>query len=176
MPSLWFGEAGILLVAQLLAPAAEQERRLLDAIRRNAENPSREPLVGSPGTMLAAHVMWERTADREWLEAWHASADWLWAEWRGELSQQDLWGRTRSIFGPAHGFVGNVLILARGDLLEPDRRGELERRVVATISDHALREDGVAQWPSSLEEADNPAKLKLQWCHGAPGIVTSLAF
>src|SRR5207248_8053943 len=102
MPSLWFGEAGILLVAQLLAPAAEQERRLLDAIRRNAENPSREPLVGSPGTMLAAHVMWERTADREWLEAWHASGDWLWAEWGGGLWQQDLGGRMERLFGPAY--------------------------------------------------------------------------
>ena len=175
VPSLFVGEAGILLVAHTLAPAAEQERRLLDAIRRNAENPARELLFGSPGTMLAAHVMWERTADEEWLEAWRASADWLWDEWRGELWQQEIQGRTRSIFGPAHGLAGNVLVLARGDLLEPGRRRELERRTIATISGHALREEGVAQWPPSVEEAGNPAKFRVQWCHGAPGIVTSLA-
>ena len=27
----------------------------------------------------------------------------------------------------------------------------------------------------SLEETDDPSKLRVQWCHGASGIVTSLA-
>src|SRR5207253_10983347 len=67
VPSLFVGEAGILLVAQILAPAAEQERRLLDIVRSNAQNPTWELLWGSPGTMLAAHVLWERTGDEAWL-------------------------------------------------------------------------------------------------------------
>jgi Lanthionine synthetase C-like protein len=175
LPSLLVGEAGVLVVAHTLGPTAELERRLLDVVRSNAQNPTRELLWGSPGTMLAAHVMWERTADEEWREAWHASADWLWDEWRGDLWQQEIQGRARSIFGPAHGLAGNVLVLARGDLLGPDRRRELERRTIATVSRHALREEGVAQWPPSLDEAGNPAKFRVQWCHGAPGIVTSLA-
>jgi hypothetical protein len=175
LPSLGFGEAGILVVAHALGPTAVLERRLLDVVRSNAQNPSRELLWGSPGTMLAAHVLWERTADEEWLEAWRASADWLWEEWRDDLWEQEINGRTGRIFGPAHGLAGNVLVLARGDLLEADRRRELERRTIAAISRHAVREDGVAQWPPSLEEADRPAKFRLQWCHGAPGIVTSLA-
>src|SRR5206468_11043010 len=60
-------------------------------------------------------------------------------------------------------------------LLESGRRRELERRTIATISRHALREEGVAQWAPALEQAGDPAKLRTQWCHGAPGIVASLA-
>jgi Lanthionine synthetase C-like protein len=175
LPSLWFGEGGILVVAHALAPTAGLERRLLDIVRSNAQNPSRELLEGSPGTMLAAHVLWERNGDDTWLEAWRASADWLWDEWRDDVWVQEIRGRRGRILGPAHGLAGNVLVLARGDLLEPDRRRELERRTLAAISRHAIRGDGVAQWPPSLEEAGLPAKYRLQWCHGAPGIVTSLA-
>lgn len=175
VPSLWVGEAGILLVAHALAPAAEHERQLQDAIRRNAENATRELLWGSPGTMLAAHVMWERTRQREWVDLWQASADWLWNEWRDGLWRQELFGKTSTILGPAHGFAGNVFVLARGDLLDRARRRELERRTVETLTRHAMREPGLAQWPASLEEASDPSKLRMQWCHGAPGIVASLA-
>jgi Lanthionine synthetase C-like protein len=175
IPSLLVGEAGVLLVAHAFAPTAELERRLLEVVRANGRNPTRELLWGSPGTMLAAHVLWERTGDAAWLDAWRASADWIWDEWRGDLWEQEIGDRRRHILGPAHGFAGNVLVLARGDLLEPDRRHELERRAIGTISRRAFRDDGMAQWPPSLEEAGEPAKLRTQWCHGAPGIVASLA-
>ena len=39
---------------------------------------------------------------------------------------------------------------------------------------HARREDGLAQWPAALEEAERADKIRTQWCHGAPGIVASL--
>jgi lantibiotic modifying enzyme len=70
-----------------------------------------------------------------------------------------------------HGFVGNIYALARGELLDDERRTELERRAVAAVAKHAQREDGLAQWPPSLE----PGRIRTQWCHGAPGIVASLA-
>ena len=92
VPSLWMGEAGILLVAHTLAPAAWQEQRLLEAVHANVENPTWELMWGSPGTMLAAQVMHERTGDERWREAWNASADRLWEEWRGDLWRQDLYG------------------------------------------------------------------------------------
>jgi lantibiotic modifying enzyme len=175
IPSLMVGEAGVLLVAHGFAPTAKLERRLLEVVRSNAENPAREILWGSPGTMLAAHVLWERTGEEAWLDAWRASADWLWDEWRGDVWEQQFDERRRHVLGPAHGLAGNVLVLARGDFLAPERRRELERRAVEAISRHALREDGMAQWPPSLEEVGKPEKVRTQWCHGAPGIVTSLA-
>jgi hypothetical protein len=175
LPSLLIGEAGVLLVAHTLARTADVERRLLDVVRANARNPTRELLWGSPGTMLAAQVLWERTNDDAWAEAWRESADWLWDEWRDELWEQDVFGRERRILGPAHGFAGNVLVLARGDLLDAQRRAELERRTVAAVSHHAVHDGDLAQWSPSVEEEAKPEKWRVQWCHGAPGIVTSLA-
>ena len=174
VPSLLLGEAGILVVAHGFAPTLELEQRLLDVVRGNAQNPTRELLWGSPGTMLVANALWERTGDPAWVGAWQASADWLWDEWRDGVWQQDIFGKRRVILGPAHGLAGNVLALAQGDHLEADRRRELERRAVETLSRHAMREDGLVQWPPSLPEADKPEKWRLQWCHGAPGIVASL--
>lgn len=173
VPSLWMGEAGILLVAHTLSPAAWQEERLHEAVRANVANPSLELMWGSPGTMLAAHVMYERTGGERWLAAWTASADRLWDEWREDLWCQDLYGRHLHVLGPAHGFAGNVLVLARGDLLDPARRSELERRAVAAVAGRAIRADGLAQWPPSVEPSSVPRRT--QWCHGAPGIVASLA-
>ena len=173
VPSLWMGEAGILLVAHALAPATWQEVRLLAAVHANAANPSWELMWGSPGTMLAAQVMYERTGDERWRDAWSISADRLWDEWRDDLWLQNLYGKPLHILGPAHGFAGNVLVLARGDLLDPARRSELERRAIATLTRHAERADGLAQWSPSLEPSSK--ECRTQWCHGAPGIVASLA-
>jgi hypothetical protein len=172
VPSLWMGEAGILLVAHTLAPAAWQEEQLLEVVRGNAGNPSLEFNWGSPGTMLAAAVMFERTRDERWKGAWTESADRLWSEWRGDLWEQDLYGRRTHIIGPAHGFAGNVFVLARGELLDDERRARLETRAVATLDRHALRADGFAQWRPSVEPSRVPRRT--QWCHGAPGIVASL--
>ena len=172
VPSLWMGDAGILLVAHTLAPAAWQEEELLDVVRANADNPSLEFNWGSPGTMLAAAVMFERTGEERWRAAWLESADRLWDEWRGDLWEQDLYGRRTHIIGPAHGFAGNVFVLGRGDLLDHERRAVLERRAPATLERHALRATGVAQWRPSVEPSRVPRRT--QWCHGAPGIVASL--
>ena len=175
IPSLLLGEAGILVVAHGFEATPQLEQRLLEVVRGNARNATRELLWGSPGTMLCAQVLWERTGDPAWREAWQESADWLWDEWRDGVWRQKMYGRTCTILGPAHGLAGNALVLARGDLLDDDRRAELERRAIETLSRHAIRDDGLAQWPPSLEEAERPEKWRAQWCHGAPGIVSSLA-
>jgi hypothetical protein len=174
-PSLWFGEAGILLVANALAPSAPLEERLLHVVQANASNPALDLAWGSPGTMLAAQVMYERTGASVWAGAWNASADRLWAAWEGELWCQEIRGRRRHILGPAHGFVGNVLVLARGELLDPDRRAELERRTIDALERHASRRGGLAQWAPQVEAPTRPQTIRTQWCHGAPGIVASVA-
>lgn len=177
VPSLLMGEAGILLVAHRLAPAAGQEERLLACVEANAANPAWELMWGSPGTMLAASAMHERTGDERWARAWRASADALWDAWGDDVWEQHLYGRVMHCLGPVHGWAGNVHALWRGrDLLDAARRAELERRAVAGALAHAQREDGLAQWPPALEPPSDPAsRARTQWCHGAPGIVAALA-
>jgi hypothetical protein len=171
---LWMGEAGVLLVSHAFAPNDATADALLEGVRANARHPSLELAWGSAGTMLAAQVMHERTGDPAWAAAWRESADWLWQQWDGELWEQDILGKPSHVLGPAHGFVGNVLVLARGDLLDDARRTELERRTVAAIAHHAQRSGGCAQWPPALEPPSRPQPIRTQWCHGAPGIVASL--
>lgn len=177
VPSLWMGEAGILLVAHTLAPAAWQEDQLLEAVRANAGSPSLELMWGSPGTMIAAQVLYERTGEDRWHAAWTDSADLLWAQWHDDLWVQDLYGSRVRYLGPAHGFAGNVFALARGDSLDLARRAELEQRAIATAVKYAQHTDGLCQWPPSPDatRSGKPQAIRTQWCHGAPGIVASLA-
>jgi hypothetical protein len=79
--------------------------------------------------------------------------------------------------GPAHGFAGNVLALSLdGGLLGAERRSELERRAVATATVLAIRDGDLANWPPGVGGPFvRRGMIRTQWCHGAPGIVTSLA-
>jgi len=175
VPSLWMGEAGILVVAHTVAPAKWQEERLLAVVRANDANPSWELMWGSPGTMIAARVLHERTGAAEWVEAWTDSADRLLAEWLGDVWRQELYGTPSEYLGPAHGFAGNVLALSQGGLLDPQRRAKLEQRTIAALLKFATREDGLCQWPPATTPSRRPQPIRTQWCHGAPGIVASLA-
>jgi hypothetical protein len=163
--SLLMGECGILLVLELLAPAPGRRERLAGLIEANADDPRLELMWGSPGTMLAARRL---GLD----DLWHASADRLrerWDEGSGVWTQE-LYGRTQRYLGPVHGFAGNVLALAA----EPTE--ELHRRAPATVKRYALEEDGLVNWPpladEPLEQRDG---IRVQYCHGAPGMVSAFA-
>jgi len=178
--SFWMGETGILLVADRLAPDEDRRDVLLERIRANVGHGSNELMWGTPGTALAAWTMLERSGEERWRAAWIESADQIWSEWgRGEqgLWTQSLHGRSIHAVGPAHGFAGNVLVLWRGrELLGVERSEELVRRTRRATSALARIEDGLANWPPSLEPPRTPEQpVRVQWCHGAPGVVASLA-
>jgi Lanthionine synthetase C-like protein len=173
VPSLLMGESGVLLVAHRLAPAGEQVDRMVACVRANVRNPTREILWGSPGTALAAQLMLERTGDRRLADAWRESADWLWDEWRDGLWLQDMYGQTRRYIGAGHGFASNVHVLARGDLLDAERRAELVRRSLATLRAFVVRDGDLAQWRPTEGPVGPDVTIRTQWCHGAPGMVTS---
>jgi hypothetical protein len=176
VPSLLAGESGVLLVAHRLAPAPGHVERMLGCVRANARNPTRELLWGSPGTALAAQLMYEQTGDERLADAWRESAGWLWDEWQDDgLWLQEMYGTRRRYVGPGHGFAGNVHVLARGDLLPAERRRELERRSLETLRHFVVRDGDLAQWPPTDDPASVSATTRTQWCHGAPGIVTSFA-
>jgi lantibiotic modifying enzyme len=163
--SLWGGETGILLTLQRLAPSEEVASRIAELVAANADDPHREFMWGSPGTMVAA-----RAIDRP--DLWHESADRLREAWEESgLWTQNLHGRRRQYLGPAHGFAGCVAALAH----QPDE--ELHRRASDAFRRHSVEEDGLANWPP-LADGDlvqSDGTIRVQWCHGAPGMVASLA-
>jgi hypothetical protein len=180
-PGYLAGEAGILLVAQCLEPDAAGADRLEQTILHNAGNETNELLWGAPGTMLAALAMHAATGEQRWADAWRASADELWARWLPEgagchLWTQQMYGETSVYVGPGHGFAGNVRALWLGrELLEDERVAELERRAIATTQALAEREDGLANWAPTVGPLAHRGRIRVQWCHGAPGMVSSLA-
>jgi len=157
-PSLMLGETGILLVRHRLSPSAEVAERIRELVAANVGDEQRELLWGSPGTMLVARELgfddlWQASAGRLQADRDPGSGVWI----------QHLYGKVETLLGAAHGFAGCVLAL--GDV---DDAGETTRR-------YAVVEDGLANWPAV---AGGPlvenGVVRLQWCHGAPGMITSL--
>jgi hypothetical protein len=172
--SLLMGETGIRLVLQRIAPSTANADRLEQLIRANVEDERREVMWGSPGTMLAARALYDATGEERWLTLWRQSADWLRHEWDNETSlwTQHLYGAHVRYLGPAHGWAGCVLALSA----EPD--DELTRRAGEVVRREAFDEDGLVNWPPvASEPLEHPrtGRIRTQWCHGAPGIVASLA-
>ena len=172
--SLWMGETGILLMLQRLAPSAENADRLETLIRANVEDERCELMWGSPGTMLAAGALHELSGEERWLELWRESASWLRGQWDSEtdLWTQRLHGNVDQLTGPAHGFAGCVLALS----LNADEA--LHRRAAAAVRRYAVEENGLANWPPDMSQeglVSPRGQIRVQWCHGAPGIVASLA-
>jgi hypothetical protein len=173
--SLWMGETGIRLTLQRLSPSSENADRLHELIGANARDVRREVMWGSPGTMLAAAAMHDLTGEARWLDLWGESSAWLRNEWDPQtgLWTQNLNGLVEQFIGPAHGFAGCVLALAR------DADGEVQRRAAETTHRYAVEEDGLANWPplGSMESlrGGREKRIRVQWCHGAPGMVASLA-
>lgn len=170
--SLWTGETGIRLAEHRLAPSDALADRLAELIAANATDERCEVMWGSPGTMLAAREMHARTGEQRFLDLWGESAEWLRGQWdaKSGVWTQRLYGRARQFLGPAHGFAGCALALSA----EPDP--VLHRRICDIARRYAVVEDGLANWPplatDGLQAQDG--SIRLQWCHGAPGMVTSL--
>ena len=174
---LFSGETGNLVVAWRVGGEASLELRIEERILESRESDANEVMWGAPGGLLAARALLEWTENERWAKVWRATADAVW-EARDEdgLWTQRLFGNTGRGLGPAHGLVGITrALLGGGDLLPPARRGQLRAGTEAALERNAVREESLANWPvrdgGALEDND----ARLQWCHGAPGIVISTA-
>jgi Lanthionine synthetase C-like protein len=157
-PGLMLGETGIKLVQQRLSPSAATVDRLRELIAENVADEHRELLWGSPGTMLVAEELGfddlRRASAERLLDARDPETG-LWT--------QHLHGKVEVLLGAAHGFAGCVLAL--GNVASA---GETARR-------YAVVEDGLANWPPVAgEPLVRNERIRVQWCHGAAGMITSL--
>jgi hypothetical protein len=157
--SLMAGQAGIRLVLQRVAPSQANLERLSELIAANEQDERCELFWGSPGTILAGRELGlDVAASVEWLKA-QRDADGLWT--------QLIHGRSSRCLGPAHGFAGCALALG------------LDRAAVSeTLQPYAVEEDGHINWLpyAGMERLESPrdGQIRMQWCHGAPGIVATL--
>jgi lantibiotic modifying enzyme len=167
------GETGILLVAWRLGASGELEGELERRILESRASAADELMWGTPGALLAAQAMLGWTGDKRWADAWSQTAEVLWQRRSADgIWTQDLFGSQFRGLGPVHGLVGNVLALL-SDELAPERRSALLHDARSILERTVVVEDGLVNWPPSLESGRD--KLRLQWCHGAPGIVASAA-
>lgn len=183
VPSYYLGEVGILLVLWRLTRAEAAAERLYAAIEANIANPTNEALWAAPGTMLGALHMLQWTGEPRWRALFLANVEQLWRTWLPSerppchLWTQDLYGDVVQYLGAGHGFAGNVYPLLRGRALLPaERRELLLTRCVETLRITARHEGDAANWPPQVgPEPPGREKILMQWCHGAPGIVTALS-
>lgn len=177
------GEAGILLLNWKLAPADEVAQKLWAAIEAKIGD-LRGLAWGSPGTMLAALFMFERTAELRWQELFLRNFDALWDHWAYvdelgcHLWTHDLYAVSEKRLGAVHGFAATAFALIRGrSLISPERLAETCRRIYQTLQATALRDGKHANWPNSVGATSRPTPLPLfvQHCNGAPGIISSMA-
>jgi lantibiotic modifying enzyme len=171
--SLMFGESGILLAAEAILRDGSQLDGLIECIKRNARSARLELCWGSPGTLIAALQLWRHTAEPRWRDAWLDSAAWLLDQWRDEVWVQDLYGDQSRYTGAGHGFAGNAFALLAGRDLLGEAADQVTGRVLAEMRKLAVTKDRVTQWPPLVGVKDG--RRPVQWCHGAPGFVTSLS-
>ena len=183
VPSYFLGAVGIQLVRWRLTDDAAMADRLHDAVRSNLDNPTNEALWGASGTMLAAWHLWRATGQARWRVLFLDNVESLWRTWQFDapsgcwLWTQDMYGSQVQYLGAGHGFAGNVSPLLLGaSLLDEARREALYERCEATLVAMARRDGDAVNWPPGTWTARPGAPaLLMQWCHGAPGIVTALA-
>jgi len=182
VPSLLFGDVGILLLQWRMAPSGAVADAIFGALERNLRNPTLEQLWGSPGTLPAAIHMFEWTGARRWSDLLTRGLTILWDQMEQVpeagvwLWTQDLYGRTLRLLGGGHGFAGNVFPALRGaHMLPADLVAGYVLRTEQTLRATALRDAGLANWPDQLlPPGERPAKMRVQDCHGAPGIICRL--
>ena len=165
-PSYIEGELGIALVA------GDRERAAV-AARECSASEANELLYGSAGALVGAVLLDLDEVARE-------AAERLWSTWtfdsklRACIWTQTREGRSDRMLGAAHGLAGNAYALLRaGGFQTPTHQRELLDRVVEALDRTAMRQGALANWLPSPEAA--ASKVRVQWCHGAPGIVCALA-
>ncbi|HEY9749675.1 MAG TPA: LanC-like protein [Allocoleopsis sp.] len=180
--SYLFGELPLLLLQYKLSPSEETAIQILHAIHKNDTQPIRELMWGIAGSMLAAYFMHQWTQESRWQEVFQSQAALLLREWQpvgeaGYLWTVDLYGTQQQWLGPVHGFASNLTPLIVGrSLLSEEVFQDIATKAMATVVQTAVMEADQANWPA-IYDAAHPSEAPhlVQYCHGAPGMVTALA-
>jgi hypothetical protein len=184
--SYLMGDTPILMLAQGDEPTAARADALAALIKGNLDHPARELMWGSPGTLLAALFLHQRSGDARWATLFRDTAAKLWSQlqWSAEhqcaYRAQDLYGRRSTYLDAVHGFVATASPLIRGRrLLDAQAWSDWQQCIVNTVQRTATWEGenpAMANWRPVLDTPTGQTqRLLMQFCHGAPGFVICLA-
>lgn len=165
-PGLIDGELGI-------AVAAGDSARFRALAGDSVDDPWNELMYGAGGVLVGSRLLDDDETAR-------AAIARLWSTWsfdselRACVWTQVYQGQPSRYLGFAHGLAGNAYALLRAAPLQGrEHQTELMHRVVETLERTALRDGKLVNWPPI--PGDPPENYRVQWCHGAPGIVCALA-
>jgi Lanthionine synthetase C-like protein len=182
--SYFMGDTPILMLTHGDAPTAARADALAALIEGNLDHPARELMWGSPGTLLAALFLHERSSsDARWAALFRATAAKLWSQlqWSAQHEcaywTQDLYGRQSTYLDAVHGFVATASPLIRGrHLLDAQSWADWQQCIVNTVQRTATWDGTLANWRAWLDmPSGQTPRLLMQFCHGAPGFVICLA-
>jgi hypothetical protein len=193
--SYLMGETPVRLLEHAQTGSAAAADRLAGLIEGNMEHPARELMWGSPGTLLAALLMHQRTAQARFAELFRRTAATLWSrlEWSEAHGchywTQQLYGQVSAYMDAVHGFAGTALPLIRGrHLLAADDWGRWKECIATSVRRSATLEgpegsgNERVNWipwlvldASQRERWNAKPRWLMQYCHGSPGFVINLA-
>jgi hypothetical protein len=175
------GELPLRLLGHAAMPLSATADRLAALIAAQVSHPARELMWGSPGTLLAALFLHERTGEARWAELFRSTAAVLWSQlsWSEEFGchywVQELYGRSSTYLDAVHGFVATAVPLIRGrGLLAQADWDSWQACIENTVLRTATWEGEQANWRAVLTPLPT-RPLLMQYCHGAPGFVICLA-
>jgi hypothetical protein len=176
--SLLFGDLGTALMMMRLDPTPAIADLIHMRATANSQLPIRELMWGMAGSMIACLSMSEITGEARWRAIFVNQAERLLADLEetpdGPIWEQDLYDRHLKYLGPVHGYAGNMLPLLRGwSWLTDGQRARVADTIPRTLNKNAWRSDAGTSWRPVIGH-DKPPSL-CQYCHGAPGMVTTFA-
>jgi hypothetical protein len=176
--SLLLGDMGTALMIMRLAPSAAMADIIAARANANTQLPIRELMWGMAGSMMACLAMNEMTGEERWRRIFETQAERLLDDLEdaanGPIWEQDLYGKHLKFLGPVHGYAGNMLPLMQGwDWLTESQRARVVDAVPRTLGLHAWRSDLGTSWRGTVGQQEPPDLC--QYCHGAPGMVTTFA-
>jgi len=181
--SYFFGALPLLLMKYRCDPSPEVADEIANAIQENDNQPVRDLMWGLAGSMLVALFMHEWTKDLRWKKLYRRQVTKMLGDWEkvkgiGYLWNIDLYGGKAFFLGAIHGFSGNAFSLISGFHLMSERQvSTISKRIMDVVVNTADVDDHHANWWPRL---DSDRKKKnahplLHFCHGAPGMIVTLA-
>jgi Lanthionine synthetase C-like protein len=160
------GEVGVALVSR-------DRERFRAAARESLVDPWNDLFFGAAGVLVAARLLGEDDIAR-------AAIGRMWATWsfdskvRACLWTQEWDDRSEQFLGFGHGLVGNAYaLLSTVRLQGVEHQAELLQRVVEALERTAVREGMLVNWLPTV--GSDGSDVRVQWCHGAPGVICALA-